>query len=127
MDQAAQDRILHEMEDEARKLFAGSLRRVDRMPLPVGESPIEPGELVPRVVLTEPPGPRRWRAADPREAVKEFQDIPALNQFRHELPHRWPEIRHISVIFEADNGRLLRGITQAVGEERGATGTTSPR
>jgi hypothetical protein len=31
------------------------------------------------------------------------------------------------VIFEADNGRLLRGITQAVGEERGATGTTSPR
>jgi hypothetical protein len=57
MDEAEKDRIQHEIEDEANKLFPGALRRIEW--LQHGDEPmIEPGELVPRfVVLAEPTGP----------------------------------------------------------------------
>jgi hypothetical protein len=117
MDQAAKDRIQHEIEDEAKKLFPGSLRRVEW--LQYGDEPvIEPGELMPRFVFTEPPGRRSWRL-ERRHASEAFQHghRPALKKFRHELAERWPEIRHVAVHFEDDSGRGKGGMMRALGDE----------
>ncbi len=42
---------------------------------------------------------------------------PALKKFRHQLSQRWPEIRHIGVMFEDDNGHIRGGVLQALDEE----------
>ena len=54
MDQATKDRIQHEIEDEVRTLFPGAVRRVDWEP--PNDPHFEPGELIPSLILTEPPG-----------------------------------------------------------------------
>jgi len=115
MDQAAEDRIRHEIEAEATRLFPGSVRRVEW--LRYGDAPIiEPGELVPRFVLTEPRSGRG--RPEPREALKAFQTDhgPAIKQFGHELGQRWPEIRHIGVAFEDGDGHGRGGMIQALNE-----------
>jgi hypothetical protein len=119
MDQAAKDRIQHEIEDGANKLFPGSVRRVEWVEY--GDAPmIEPGELMPRfVVLPEPPG-RRIGRPGPDGVLKAFQSAHgrALKQFRRELSQRWPEVRHIEVMFEDASGRSRGGMVQALDDER---------
>jgi len=56
MDQAAQDRIKREIEDHVRTLLPdGALRRVEWQSHH-DDPHIEPGELLPSLILTEPPG-----------------------------------------------------------------------
>ena len=89
MDQAAQDRIKREIEDHVRTLLPdGAVRRVE-WPSHHDDPHIEPGELLPSLILTEPPGRRRGRP-EPGQAIKKFQAIhgPGLKQFRYELPRR---------------------------------------
>jgi hypothetical protein len=119
MDEATKERIKHEIEDRAKTLFP--VRRVEW--LQYGDQPmIEPGELLPQFVLTEPPGRRRGRPA-PRETLKAFQNAhgPALKQFQHELSQRWPEVRHIGVHFEDDSGHARGGMIQELNDDRGDT------
>ena len=110
MEQAAEDRNGREIEDLAKALFAGSLRRIEW--LRHGDMPmIQPGELMPRLVLTEPPGRRRGRF-QPGEAVKAFRDAhgkPVLKEFRDELTRRLPDVRHLEIRFEAADGHRHRG------------------
>ena len=82
MDQAAQDRIKREIEDHVRTLLPdGAVRRVE-WPSHHDDPHIEPGELLPSLILTEPPGRRRGRP-EPSQAIKKFQAIhgPGLKQF----------------------------------------------
>ncbi len=93
--------VQREIEAEARKQFPDAVRRVEW--LRYGDAPIiEPGELLPQFVLAEPRGRRRW--SGPRGTLTAFQQAngPALKQFRRELVQRWPEIRHVGVMFEDD-------------------------
>src|SRR4029077_3851125 len=81
MDQAAKDRIRNEIEDEVRTLFPGAVRRVDWQSH--SDDPHdEPGELLPSLVLPDPPGRRRGRP-EPGQAFKKFQNAhgPAVKQF----------------------------------------------
>jgi hypothetical protein len=128
MDQAEKDRIQHEIEDEANKLFPGAVRRIEW--LQHGDEPmIEPGELVPRfVVLAEPTGILKGRAG-PRDPLKAFQRAngPALKLFRHELSLRWPQIRHVWVVLEDASGHSKGGRLQALDDEsRPASGDFTP-
>ena len=61
---------------------------------------------------------------EPSKALHAFQKShgPALKQFQHELAQRWPQIRHIGIGFEDDNGRLRGGIVQALDEAKGPDG-----
>jgi hypothetical protein len=126
MDDKAGDGIKQEIEDQVRKLFPGAVRRVEW--LQYGDEPvIEPGELLPRFILTEPPGGGEGTARrfQPRAAIKIFQKEhgPALKQFRRELSQRWPEIRHIGIMFEDDSGHIRGGVLQALdGEPKPGTG-----
>ena len=116
MDQASEDRIKHETEDQLSKLPPGAVRRVDW--LHHGDAPmIEAGELMPRFVLTDPPGRRKGRRPEPGEALKAFQNThgPALKQVLHELSQRWPEIRHVEIRFEDDSGHARGGMIQRIG------------
>lgn len=119
MDGKAGDGIKKEIEDEARKLFPDALRRVEW--LQYGDEPvIEPGELLPRFIFAEPPGRgvSTGRRFQTREAIKVFQkDGPALKKFRHVLSGRWPEIRHIGIMFEDDSGHIRGGVLQALDGE----------
>jgi hypothetical protein len=122
MDQAAEERIRHEIEDQLSKHPPGAVSRVEW--LHYGDAPmIEPGELVPRFVLAEPPGRRRGRR--PPETLKAFQNThgPAFKQVLHELPHRWPEIRRIEIRFENDSGHSRGGMIHALdGQAKAADG-----
>jgi hypothetical protein len=120
MDGKAGDGIKQEIEDEARKLFPGVVRRVEW--LQYGDEPvIEPGELLPRFILAEPPGEGGSMGGQfqARAAIKVFQKEhgPALKRFRRELSGRWPEIRHIGVMFEDDSGHIRGGVMQALDGE----------
>jgi hypothetical protein len=120
MDQAAKDRIQHEIEDQVRTLFSGAVRRVEW--LQHSDDPhIEPGELLPQLVLTEPPGRRRGRP-EPAEALKKFQNThgPAVKQFRYELSQRWPEIQHLGIAFENASGHGRGGLVIALDGRGGA-------
>lgn len=69
MDQATQDRIKREIEDHVRTLLPdGAVRRVE-WPSHSDDPHIEPGELLPSLILTEPPGRRRGRP-EPGQAIK---------------------------------------------------------
>jgi hypothetical protein len=110
--------VQREVEAEARRLFPGAVRRVEW--LGYGDSPlIEPGEILPQFVLAEPRGRRRW--SGPRDTLTTFQKAngPALKQFRRELAQRWPEIRHVGVVFEDDRGHHRGSMIQALDDEHG--------
>ena len=110
MDEAAKDRIRNEIEDEVRTLFPGTVRRVDWQSHS-NDPHYEPGELLPSLILTEPPGRRRGRP-EPGQAIKKFQAIhgPALKQFRRDLAQRWPEVQHLGFGFEHSRGGLVMAV-----------------
>jgi hypothetical protein len=114
MDQATKDRIQHEIEEEVGVLFPGAVRRVDWQSHS-GDPHFEPGELLPELVLTEPPGRRRGRP-EPDAAFKKFQNAhgPAVKQFRRELAQRWPEIQHLGIGFEDASGHSRGGLVIAL-------------
>ena len=108
--------LQREIEAEARRLLPDVVRRVEW--LRHGDAPvIEPGELAPQFILTEPPG---THGTDVHSMIKALQraHTPALKRFRHELARQWPEIRHLGVAFEDDRGRRSGGMIQAVHDER---------
>jgi hypothetical protein len=140
MDQAERDHIQHELEIKANELFPHWLRRVellrhDQAPM------IEPGQLMPRLVFTDPAGrvaasPRDTGAdprpsgrdaerPDPRQVAKAARTFklaigPNLNQFRGYLLERWPEIRYIEVMTEDDSGQRTGGNVRFVEDGREA-------
>ena len=93
MNQATKDRIKREIEDEVRTLFAGAVRRVD-WESHSNDPHFEPGELLPSLILTEPPG---WRIGrpEPGAAFKKFQRAhgPAVRQFGATWPSGGPKSR----------------------------------
>jgi hypothetical protein len=117
MDQATKDRIRHEVEDEVRTLFPDTVRRVDWQSHR-DDPHFEPGELLPSLILTEPPG-RRSRRPEPGAAFKKFQDAhgPAIKQFRRELAQRWPEIQHLGIGFEDASGHSRGGLVIALDDQ----------
>jgi len=120
MDQAAQDRIKREIEDHVRTLLPdGAVRRVE-WPSHHDDPHIEPGELIPSLILAEPPGRRRGRP-EPGQAIKKFQAIhgPGLKQFRYELPRRWPEIHNLGIGFEDATGHSRGGLVMALDDQGG--------
>jgi hypothetical protein len=103
MDQVVRNRIQHELEDDAKKLFPGAALRAallqhDNDPM------IEPGELLLRLILTQPSG-EGGELPEPHEVLKP----PAMKQFRHQLSQRLPEVRRIEVLFEDASGHPLKG------------------
>jgi hypothetical protein len=117
MDQAERDRIQHEIENEANRLFPGRIRRVEL--LQHGDAPmIEPGQLMPRFVFGDPGGDREGR--DRREAVAAFKKAVGrgLGQFRDDLLRRWPEIRYIELMFVDDSGQRVDGQVQFLDDYR---------
>ena len=77
-------------------------------------------------VRAVPPG-RRLGRPRPRDVLKAFQQAhgPALKRFRHDLTQRWPQIRHIGVLFEDDGGRHRSGMIQALDDEGGPADSDS--
>jgi hypothetical protein len=120
MDRATKDRIRHEIEDEVRTLFPGAVRRVDWQSHS-DDPQFEPGELLPSLILTEPPGRRRGRP-EPGEAFRKFQNThgPAVKQFRRELAQRWPEIQHLGIGFEDASGHHRGGLVIALDDQGAA-------
>jgi hypothetical protein len=139
MDQAERDHLQHELEIAAHELFPGPapprIRRVevfqhDDAPM------IEPGQLMTRLVFTDPGDVVRAAAAqravgghaeppDPRKVAKAARTFklavaPGLNQFRDHLLERWPEIRYIEVMTEDDNGQRTGGNVRLVEDGREA-------
>ena len=106
MDQAERDHIRHELEIAANKLFPGWIRRVEL--LQHGDAPnIEPGQLMPRLVFTDPAARLQDPHPDPRKLAKAARTFklavgPGLNQFRDDLLKRWPKIRYLEVVQEDD-------------------------
>jgi hypothetical protein len=131
VDQAARERIRREIEDAASRLVPGGIRRVEW--LEYSDDPhIEPGELVPRFVLPEPPAGRPSAGrpggrSEVRGAIKALQDAhgPAIRKFQHELVRRWPEIRHVGVAFEDGAGQSIGGIITEV-DDRAGPGDITP-
>jgi hypothetical protein len=120
MDQATKDRIRQEIEGEVRTLFAGAVRRVD-WESHSNDPHFEPGELLPSLILTEPPG-RRIGRPEPGAAFKKFQRAhgPAVRQFRRDLAQRWPEIQNLGIGFEDASGHHRGGIVMALDDPRAA-------
>ena len=124
MDQVETDHIQHELEIAANKLFPGWIRRVEL--LQRDDAPwMEPGQLMPRLVFTDPAGRLQDPHPDPRKVAKAARTFklavgPGLNQFRHNLLERWPEIRYIEVMQENDNGQRTAGNVRFVEDGREA-------
>jgi hypothetical protein len=125
MDQTEMDRIQHELESEANELFPGWLRRVEL--LQHDEAPmIEPGQLMPRLVVKDPVERLQEPHPDPRKVAKAGRTFklavgPGLNQFRDNLLERRPEIRYVEVIQEDDSGQRTAGSVRFVEDGREAT------
>src|SRR4249920_4126887 len=126
MDQAERDHIQHELEIAANELFPGWIRRVEL--LQHDDAPmIEPGQLMTRLVFTDPVRSHAERP-DPRMVAKSARTFklavaPGLNQFRDNLLVRWPEIRYIEVMTEDDRGQRTGGNVRFVEDGReGADG-----
>ena len=135
MDQAAKDRIRREIEDAANKLLPGGIRRIEW--LEYGDDPqIEPGELLPRFVLPEPPAGQLPAGRPPagqlsagrqggepelRGVIKAFQDAhgPAIKKFLDQAYRRWPEIRHVGIAFEDGDGHGRGGRVLELGPTPG--------
>ena len=124
MDQAERDHIQHELEIAASELLPGWIRRVEL--LEHDDAPmIEPGQLMPRLVFKDPAGRLRDPDPDPRQVAKAARTFkqavsPGLNQFRHDLLKRWPEIRYIEVMHEDDDGERTAGNVRFVEDGREA-------
>jgi len=122
MDQADRDHIQHEIETEANELFPGWIRRVEL--LQHGDAPmIEPGQLMPRFVFADPADRLQDPRPDPRKVAKAIRTFklavgPGLNQFRDNLPQRWPEIRYIEVTEENKSGQRVAGQVQFLDDYR---------
>jgi|SRR5579863_4741783 len=124
MDQAERDHIQHDLEIAANELLPGWLRRVEL--LQHDDAPwTEPGQLMPRLVFTDPGGRLQDPHLDPRKAAKAARTFkmavgPGLNQFRDRLLKRWPEIRYIEVVTEDDSGHRTGGNVRFVEDGREA-------
>ena len=124
MEQTDRDHIQHELEIMATELFPGWIRRVEL--LQHDDAPwMEPDQLMPRLVLKDPVGRLRDPDPDPRQVAKAARTFklavgPGLNQFRHDLLERWPEIRYIDVMQEDDNGQRTAGDVRFVEDGREA-------
>ena len=124
MDQAERDYIQHELEVAANELLPGWIRRVEL--LQHDDAPmIEPGQLMPRLVFTDPAGRLPEPHPDPRKAAKAARTFkmavgPGLNQLRDDLLPRWPEIRYIEVMTEDDSGHKTGGNVRFVEDGREA-------
>jgi hypothetical protein len=122
MDQADRDHIQHEIETEANELFPGWIRRVEL--LQHGDAPmIEPGQLMPRFVFADPADRLQDPRPDPRKVAKAIRTFklavgPGLNQFRDNLPQRWPEIRYIEVTEENKSGQRVAAQVQFLDDYR---------
>ncbi len=98
MDQGAKDRIQHELEDHAKTLFPGVVRRVDL--LEHGDDPVvEPGETLLRLTLIVTPGDDGELPA-PHTLLK----AAAMKQFQHELSQRLPEVGRIEILPQDADG-----------------------
>ena len=125
MDQAERDHIHHELDIAANELLPGWIRRVEL--LQHDDAPmIEPGQLMPRLVFTDPGARLPDPHPDPRKVAKAARTFklavdPGLNQFRGTLLQRWPEIRYIEVMFEDNSGHRTDGNVRFVEDGREAT------
>jgi Arc/MetJ-type ribon-helix-helix transcriptional regulator len=123
MDQAEKDHIQHEVETAANELFPGWIRRVEL--LQHDDAPmIEPGQLMARLVFTDPVRSHDEHP-DPRKVAKHARTFkmtigPGLNQFRDNLVERWPEIRYIEVMTEDNRGQRTGGNMRFVEDGREA-------
>ena len=120
MDQETRERMQQAVQDEAERIFAGSVRRVSLLPsgeLELDEQEREllrrrfgPDEVVAQLVLTEPPGLRPEPARTP-QLLQAFRNEngPAVMQLRKALTQRLPELRHIRISFEDADGRSKAG------------------
>jgi len=124
MDQAERDHIRHELEIAANELLPGWIRRVEL--LQHDDAPwMEPGQLMPRLVFTDPADRLQDPHPDPRKVAKAARTFklaigPKLNQFRSHLLKRWPEIRYIEVMTEDDSGQRTGGNVRFVEDGREA-------
>ena len=100
MDQAAKDRIQHEIEHEANERFPGAVQEI-RL-LEHGDDPVvEPGEVVIRITLAPSDG-----SDGPEQALHSFEQAHGaeLSQFRRELLERVPQARRILVVSQDPGG-----------------------
>src|SRR5580693_3049089 len=124
MDQAERDHIQHELETAANELLPGWIRRVEL--LQHDDAPmIEPGQLMPRLVFTDPGERLQDPHTDPRKVHKAARTFkmavgPGLNLFRDTLLERWPEIRYIEVMTEDSRGHRTGGNVRFVEDGREA-------
>jgi hypothetical protein len=124
MDKTERDRIQHDLESEANEVFPGWIRRLEL--LQHDDAPwIEPGQLMPRLVFTDPADRLQDPQPDPRKAAKAARTFklavgPGLNQFRDTLMERWPEIRFIEVMIEDNRGQRTGGNVRFVEDVREA-------
>jgi Arc/MetJ-type ribon-helix-helix transcriptional regulator len=122
MDQADRDHIQHELEIAANELFPSWIRRVEL--LQHDDAPmIEPGQLMARLVFTDPVRSREYHP-DPRKVAKHARTFkmaigPGLNQFR-DVVEQWPEIRYIEVMTEDNRGQRTGGNVLSVEDGREA-------
>jgi hypothetical protein len=124
MDHAETDHIQHELQTAANELFPGWIRRVELLQHDDAPS-IEPGQLMPRLVFTDPADRLQDPHPDPRKAAKAARTFklavgPGLNQFRDNLLERWPEIRYIEVMTEDNRGQRTGGNIRFVEDGREA-------
>ena len=124
MDQAERDHIQHELEIAANELFAGWIRRVEL--LQHDDAPwMEPGQLMLRLVFTDPAARLQDSHPDPRKVAKAARTFklavgPTLNQFREDLLERWRGIRYIEVMTEDNSGQRTGGNVRFVEDGREA-------
>ena len=119
MDQTERDQIQHELEITANELLPGWIRRVEL--LQHDDAPtIEPGQLMPRLVFTDPVGSRKGDPAHMLARTFKKAVGPGLNEFRGNLLRRWPEIRYIEVMIEDDSGQRVDGNVRFVEDGRPA-------
>jgi hypothetical protein len=121
MDRAAKDRIQHELEDHAKKLFPGVIRRAEL--LEHGDDPVaEPGETLLRLVIIVTPG-EDGKLPPPPTVLNQ----PARKQFLHKLSQRLPEVRRIEILPETASGHPRGHFTMRIhDEDRPADGDLTP-
>jgi hypothetical protein len=116
MDQAAKDRIQHEIEDEANERFPGAVQSV--MVLQHGDEPVvEPGELMIRVLIR----PERPDGGEQRLLDFEQAHRPEMEQFRRDLSQRVPQARRLQFIRD-DGGGDRKVIMMPLGRGAGEGG-----
>jgi hypothetical protein len=100
MDQVTKERVQRELKEEAAKLLPGGVREV--AVLEYGDDPVvEPGEVMVRVLIAEPPGERD-------EPPKQE----AMKQFRDEIAQRLPGVRRLEVTSDVTDGKQKRFLTR---------------